>query len=182
MKTTAIPCNDYLHTPKAKKNRIIYRFVTDDGNTPSCCTVRLGDTDPATGEAITDIGFFREYYRLVDHQVYIQNKETKNHLSLDGLTFEDGDDECERKTRFSVPAADPYADEPEDVLRLREIAASLNGYMADIYEWLLVKYAGGKEKLSLKIIAEKWNISLSQIYKDKDRIIRMIRENINSMY
>ncbi len=50
--------------------------------------------------------------------------------------------------------------------------------MADIYEWLLVKYAGGQVKLSLQAIADKWGISTTQIYKDKDRLIRMIREHV----
>ena len=48
--------------------------------------------------------------------------------------------------------------------------------MADHYEWLLVKYAGGKVKLSMQEIADRWGISLSQAYKDKDRLVRMIRE------
>ena len=75
-----IPCNDYYHTTKAKKNKIEFRFVTDDGNTLSACTVRIGDTDPVTGEPITDLDYFTEYYRLVEHQIYIQNKETKGLL------------------------------------------------------------------------------------------------------
>ena len=70
--TTVIPCNDYYHTVKAKKDRIIYRFVTQDSNTPSSCAIRLGDIDPMTGEAITDVELFTEYYRMVDHEVYVQ--------------------------------------------------------------------------------------------------------------
>ncbi len=65
-----IPANETLFTPGAKRNRITYRFVTDDGQTLSRCTVRLGDTDPLTGEEITDVEFFREYYRTVDREIH----------------------------------------------------------------------------------------------------------------
>lgn len=176
--THGIHCNDYLHTPKAFHDRIIYRFVTNDNITPSSCTIRLGDTDPLTGEPITDIRFFQEYYRLVDHQVYVQNKETKDRLSLDGLTFDNGDDECERKHNFSIPAIDPFADEPEEISALKAFTASLDGYMADIYEWVLVKYVGGTKKLSLKDIADKWGVSRAKAYLDKDEMIRMIKETV----
>ena len=71
--------------------------------------------------------------------------------------------------------------EPEEILRLREIAASLSGRLADIYEALLVKYAGGKEKLSMKDIAGKWGVSTARIYTDKDKIIRMIREAVGAI-
>ena len=84
--------------------------------------------------------------------------------------------------RFSyrgIPCEDPFGEnEPDDIVRLREFAASLSGRMADIYEWLLVKYAGGQVKLSLQAIADKWGISTTQIYKDKDRLLRMIREHV----
>ena len=66
----AIPCNETRFTKGSERDRITFRFVTDDGNTPSACTVRIGDTDPMTGEAVTDMDFFREYYRQVDHEVY----------------------------------------------------------------------------------------------------------------
>ncbi len=179
--TTVIPCNDYYHTVKAKKDRIIYRFVTQDSNTPSSCAIRLGDIDPLTGDAITDVSFFMDYYRMVDHEIYVQHKETRNRLSLDGLTFDNGDDQTERKTGLSTPAFDPFDDDlPDDIFGLREIAASLNGRLADVYEALLVSYAGGKERLSMREIAEKWNVHLSQVYKDKDKIIRMIREKLGA--
>lgn len=67
-------CNETQYTPKAKRNRIIYRFVTGDRDIPSRYTVRLGDTDPLTGEQMTEVNFFREYYQLVDHEVYITLK------------------------------------------------------------------------------------------------------------
>ena len=91
MKTiVGIPCNNYLHTPRARQNRIVYRFVSDGTNTPSSCTVRLRDTDPLTGEKITDIGFFTEYYRLREHQVYENMKAVKADMT------------AEEKRRFSA--------------------------------------------------------------------------------
>ena len=65
-----IPCNETRFTPKAERNRITYEFVSDDGITPSSCTVRLGDTDPVTGEKLTDLEFFLDYYRDVDREIH----------------------------------------------------------------------------------------------------------------
>ncbi len=175
-----IPCNDYYHTLKAKKNRIEFRFVSGDGNTPSACTVKIGDRDPLTGEAITDLDFFTEYYRLVDHQIYVQNKETKGLLYMDGILDDEGDEKAEKNSQFSVPAEDPFGEnEPDEILRLREVAASLEGRLADVYEAMLVKHAGGKEKISMSEIARKWGVSAMQISHDQKKIIRMIREKIN---
>ena len=180
MKTAkGIPCNEYYHTVKARKDRIEFRFVNTDRNTPSECTIRLGDTDPMTGEVITNVGFFREYHRLADHQIYVNGKETKDRLCLEGLVNDDGDSKLEKKKSFSVPACDPFAeDEPEEILCLRKVGASLTGRLADVYEALLVKYAGGKEKITFTALAEKWGVSVTQIGFDRDKIYRMIREAI----
>ena len=51
-----IPCT-HLRTISPDIDRITYRFVTDDGNTPAECTVCLGSEDPLTGERLTDIAF-----------------------------------------------------------------------------------------------------------------------------
>ena len=119
-------------------------------------------------------------YRLVDHQVYVQNRETKDRLSLNGLTFNDGSNQCEWKRCFSAPDAEPFTEENEDISALKAFAASLDGYMADLYEWLLVYFAGGKEKLSLKEIADRWGVSRAKAYRDKDDMIQTIREAIES--
>ena len=181
MKTNhGIPCNEYYHTVKTRKDRIEFRFVNTDRNTPTKCTVRLGDTDPMTGEIITDVGFFQEYHILADHQIYVNSKETKDRLCLEGLVNDDGDSKLEKKKSFSVPAFDPFAeDEPEEILRLREVGASLTGRLADVYEALLVKYSGGKEKITFTSLAEKWGVSVTQIGFDRDKIFRMIREAIS---
>jgi len=64
-----IRCNETRYVNGADRDRIRYEFLSEDGAVPSSCTVFLGDTDPLTGEEITDVTFFREYHRLVDHQV-----------------------------------------------------------------------------------------------------------------
>ncbi len=229
MKTTngiprkGIPCNETRHTVKACKDRITFRFVTDDANTPSECTVRLGDIDPRTGEQITDMTFMTEYYKLVDHEIYVywkdrratltpaeekQREERWNHFlddyesrfgyrpseadlrwltdefmsrrynaSIEWYRDQEGNPECDRISRLGIPSEDPFGtDEPENISRLHELTESLNGLQADIYEWLLVKYAGGQVKLSLKSIADKWDICLSQAYKEKDKLVQMIRK------
>ena len=65
-----IPANETRFIPKAQQDRITYQFVTEDDITPSACTLHLGDTDPLTGEQLTDVEFFREYYCLVNREVY----------------------------------------------------------------------------------------------------------------
>ena len=224
MKTTnGIPCNDYLHTPKAQHDRITFRFVSDDTNTPSSCTIRLGDIDPLTGEAITDIRFFTEYHRLADHQVYKNLKASRvdltpeeksqftaerdayaeafekqygyrpspadvryamserwpkaYHLSIQELINEDGDNKADQQADLSTPTEDPFNEKaPDKIACLREIAATLTGRLADVYEALLVKYAGGKEKITMTSLAKKWNVSVTQIGYDRDKIFKMIRE------
>ena len=101
--------------------------------------------------------------------------------SIEWYRDQEGNPEDDRIAELGIPCEDPFGEnEPEEILRLREIAASLSGRLADVYEALLVKYSGGKEKLSLKDIADKWGVSTTQIYKDKDKIIQMIRERIRT--
>ena len=223
--SSGIPCNETRHTLKAEKDRIRFRFVTDDGNTPSSCTVGIGDVDPLTGEAITEMTFMREYYRLVDHEIYTYWKDRRVSLtptekkqreekkaafladfekqfgyrpsaadlqwmtddfmperytaSVEWYRDQEGNPEIDRMTGLSIPCEDPFGeDEPDSISRLREIAASLTGLQADIYEWLLVQYAGGNVKLSMKEIAERHKVSVSLAYKEKDRIIRIIKERV----
>ena len=225
--TNGVPCNDFIHTPKAKHNRITYRFVNDDSNTPSACTIRLGDIDPLTGKPITDVSFFTEYYRLVDHQVYanlkasrvdltpeekrrfteektafikafeekygyrphrddirnaLENRWPKTyHLSIQEMVNDEGDSKADQRMDLSEPAPDPFDENiPADIAALRTVAASLTGRMADVYEALLVKYAGGKEKITMTALAEKWHVSVTQICSDRNKIIRMIRKAIES--
>ena len=81
-----IPCNETQFTNGRNRNRIIYQFVSDDGNTPSLCTIHLDDTDPITGEVITDISFFREYYRIVDHEIHQNLKCQRPNYTKDAKT------------------------------------------------------------------------------------------------
>lgn len=174
-----IPCNEYRHIVKAKKNRIVFRFVSEDGRVASSCTVGIGDTDPLTGSVVSDPSVFLEYYRLADHQVYIQNKEVKGLLYLDGIMDDEGDGKAEKKKEFAVPAYDPFDEESDEVEQLREFASSLSGRLADVYEAMLVKYAGGKEKISMTDLARKWGVSVTQISYDRKKIIRMIKERMS---
>lgn len=226
-KPYGIPCNETRHTLKADRDRINFRFVTDDRNTPSGCTVRIGDTDPLTGERITEMTFMREYYKLVDHEIYTYWKDRHTALtsaekkqreerkaafladfenrfgyrpseadlrwmtddfmperysaSVEWYRDQEGNPESDRIAGLGIPCADIYGEnEPEDVCQLKEVASGLTGLQADLYEWLLVKYAGGEVKLSMKDIADKWDISLSQAYEEKNEIIRIIRETIEA--
>ncbi len=220
-----IPCNDYLYTRKDQRDRIVFRFVSDDENTPSSCTVRLGDNDPITGEAVTDVGFFTEYHKLANHQIYSHMKAVQAdltpeekakfraekaafaeafekkygykpcrsdlrdaladrwpktyHLSIQELINDDGDSKADQREDLSTPAADPFDENaPTDIACLHEVASSLTGRLADVYEALLIKYAGGKEKITFASLAEKWGVSQTQIGLDRDRIFRMIRKAV----
>ena len=220
-----IPCNDYLYTPPTKRDRITFRFVNDDATTPSSCTIRLGDIDPITGEAITDLAFFTEYHKLAHHQVYknlravktdLTPEETRRfreekaafanafkekygykptrsdtrealadrwpktyHLNIQEIINDEGENKADQRMDLSEPAPDPFnTDVPTDIACLREVAASLTGRLADVYEALIIKYAGGKEKITLTSIAEKWGVSHTQIRYDRDKIFRMIRKAV----
>ena len=112
----------------------------------------------------------------MDHHIY----ENKNRLNLDNLVNDDSDSGPARKKSFSIPCSDPFAEnEPEEILRLREVASSLSGRLADIYEALLVQYAGGKVKISMTDLARKWGVSVTQICKNREKIIRIIREAVS---
>ena len=180
MKTTkGIACNEYIHTVKATKDRIEFKFVNKDQITPSRVSIGLGDKDPMTGEIITDMTFFTEYYKLADHQIYVNRKETRNRYSLEGLISDEGKSKVELEKNYSIPTIDPFAEnEADDILSLREVADSLTGRLADIYEALLVQYAGGQERITMTELARKWGVSVTTICKDRDRIIRMIRKAI----
>ena len=76
-KIQGIPCNESYFTNGKDRDQITFRFVTDDGNTPTTCTIRVGDVDPMTGEIITDLEIFKEYYKECDKQVHQTIKEMR---------------------------------------------------------------------------------------------------------
>ncbi len=69
-----IPANETHYTPKAERDHLTFQFVTDDGNTASSFTVKIGDIDPVTGEKITNLDFFHTYYRHIDSEIYTNLK------------------------------------------------------------------------------------------------------------
>jgi len=217
-----IRCNETRFTNKDKRDRIQFEFVTDDGNTPSSCTVSIGDIDPVTGEVITDLTFFREYYRVVDHQVhknvYAERRECseeekawrederKRYIaafserwgyepSRDDVLFhlemlqgdrrnvsvhsftnrETGESTLDCKVEFSA-LDEMDIDEPLEMQALREVAESLTGRKADVYEAMLQRAAGGKERIRFIDLARKWGVSKQQIEQDQRRIMEMVRK------
>ena len=69
--TTGIPCNQTRFTNGKDRNRIVYQFLSNDGVTPSACTVRIDSKDPRTGKPIVDMNFYlREYYKEEDRQIH----------------------------------------------------------------------------------------------------------------
>lgn len=64
-----IRCNETRFDSREGRDRIRFEFLSDDGVTPSSCTVQLGDIDTVTGEPVTNLTWFTEYHRLKDAQV-----------------------------------------------------------------------------------------------------------------
>ena len=69
-----IPCFDYNETGKKNQTSIYYSFVSGDEEIPSHFRVSLGDVDPLTGEAITDVTFFQQYHTQRNHEIYLNKK------------------------------------------------------------------------------------------------------------
>ena len=70
-------CNETKYVPKERWNAITFHFVTDDQNTLSDCTVRLGDIDPLSGDPISDVTLFSDYYRQVNREVHVNLKQIR---------------------------------------------------------------------------------------------------------
>ena len=222
-----IRCNETRFTNGEDRDRIKYEFLSDDGVTPSSCTVRLGDIDPVSGQAITNVTFFREYYRVVDHQVHKnlqaehpnyspqhktwrdkekaafveaftkrwgyapskddvlyhleQLEEERWNQSLDTFVSQDtGESTLDWHLEFSAPA-EMDVEIPLKLQALREVAASLTGRRAEVYEAMIQRAAGGKERIRFSEIARKWGVAPKQITKDQERIMEMVRRRAGDL-
>lgn len=101
--------------------------------------------------------------------------------SIERYRDEEDNPESDRISGLGIPCEDPFGeDTPEEILRLREIAGTLTGRLADVYEAMLIRYAGGKERITTEDLARKWNVSISQIGKDRAKIIRMIKDGFKA--
>ena len=99
--------------------------------------------------------------------------------SIERYRDEEANPESDRISGLGIPCEDPFdEDTPDEIQRLREVAASLTGRLADVYEAMLIRYAGGKVRITTEELARKWGVSVSQIGKDRAKIIRMIREKV----
>ena len=220
-------CNDTRFTNGEDRDRIRFKFLSVDGNTPSSCTVRLGDVDPVTGQTVADVTFFREYYRLVDHQVhknmqalrpdytprqkawreaeaeayirdfterwgyapsrddvlyYLGEKEGNrwNQYLDTFVSPETGYSTVDRHAELSAPA-EMDAEEPLELQALREVAASLSGREAEVYEVMLLHAGGDKESVRYADLAEKWGVAPKQVSKVKARIMEKVRKKAEEL-
>ena len=69
----SIVCNETWYVEKASQDRIVYTFVTNDGNTPSRVTIRANDTDIFTGDRITEQDCY-DYHSIRQREVYLNLK------------------------------------------------------------------------------------------------------------
>ena len=65
-----ILCNEVRIIDVKKQEGIRYEFVTGDREIPSVVVVKPGDTDPATGEKITEVEWFQDYYHMQNREIY----------------------------------------------------------------------------------------------------------------
>ncbi len=219
-----VRCNETRNDSREGRDRIRYEFLSDDGITPSSCTVQLGDIDTVTGKAVTDVTIFREYYRLKDHQVrknlkaerpeyteeeiarrkeireeiseefrrrwgyapsrddllYLTEEKERWNLSVSVLVNEEGKDCASRHTELSEPAV-AEEEETVEMQALREVAASLTGRKAEVYQAMIQRAAGGQERVRFSEIARKWGVAPKQITKDQERIMEMVRRRADEI-
>lgn len=213
-----IRCNETRNDAREGRDRIRYEFLSDDGVTPSVCTVQLGDIDTVTGEPVTDVTVFREYQRLKDQQVrqnlkaerpeytkeekarrrkdretfaedfrrrwgyapsrddllYLMEEQERWNMSVSVLVNEDGKDHTFQHRELSEPAA-VEEEETVEMQALREVAASLTGRKAEVYRAMILRAAGGKERVRFSEIAEKWGVTPNTIYEEQKKIMEMVR-------
>lgn len=213
-----IRCNETRNDAREGRDRIRYQFLSDDGVTPSVCTVQLGDIDTVTGEPVTDVTVFREYQRLKDQQVrknlkaerpeytkeemarrkeareafeeefrrrwgyepsrddllYLMEEPERWNMSVSILVNEDGKDHTFQHRELSEPAT-VEEEETVEMQALREVAASLTGRKAEVYQAMIQRAAGGQERLRFSEIAKKWGVAPKQITMDQERIMEMVR-------
>lgn len=221
-----IRCNETRNDTREARDMIRFEFLSDDGLIPSVCTVRLGDVDTVSGEPVTDVTIFREYYRLKDRQVrqnlkaerpertdgeiarrnrekaalaeefrrrwgydpsaddlryLLEDREVERwNLSLSVLVNEEDRDDCCRHVELSTPA-DMDEEVPVELQALRDVAASLSGRKAEVYEAMIQRAAGGRERLRFGDIAAKYEVSPKQINKDTERIKEMVRRRAEEL-
>ena len=92
-------CNETKYYSKKEWESITYNYVTEDDNTPSSCTIRLGDVDPMTGEKIADMTIFAGYYEQVNREV---------RSNLDQIRIEKNKKEREETKKMEAILADQF--------------------------------------------------------------------------
>ena len=222
-----IRCNETRNDSREGRDRIRFEFLSDDGVTPSSCTVQIGDIDTVTGEPVTNLTYFMEYHRLKDAQVrknlkaerpepteeeiarrneqkqacveafrrrwgYTPSKDDARYLleeqeqerwnlSVSVLVNEDGEDHVCRHREFSEPAA-VEEEESVEMQALREVAASLTGRKAEVFEAMIQRAAGSQVRIRFTDIAKKWGgVAPKQITMDQKRIMEMVKRRVKEL-
>ena len=73
-------------------------------------------------------------------------------------------------------------DIPTELQALQEVAASLTGRLAEVYEAMIQRAAGGQKRVRFSEIAGKWGVSPVQITKDQKRIMEMVRRRADELW
>ena len=104
------PCNQLKKTSARNMNNIEWWFVCGDEEIAAHTRISLGDTDPLTGEAITDVTIFHGYHRGVNNEVYHNLK--FSHAAM-APTPEEADRVREAKNRIRNDFGEKYGYEPD---------------------------------------------------------------------
>ncbi len=98
-------------------------------------------------------------------------------VPYDALRNEDGESGIESWTPFSCPFEDPFEDDlPVEMRALREVGLSLTGRLRDVFDALLGKTDENGNKVKLKDLADKWDVSPATITMYKKQIFELVRK------
>lgn len=98
-------------------------------------------------------------------------------MYIDALTIED-DPLADRCTDFADPESEAAfpSNESDDTAALRDFASKLSGRKRAVYELMLEKTDAGAEQPEWQELAKRWNVSHTQVARDRQYIIEVIRK------
>jgi hypothetical protein len=104
-----------------------------------------------------------------------EQEQERWNLSVSVLVNEDGEDHVCRHREFSEPAA-VEEEESVEMQALREVAASLTGRLAEVFEVMFSKANGEKGGLKFRDLADKWDVSPKRINAYQEQIKAKVRK------
>ena len=96
---------------------------------------------------------------------------------------EEEKEDCEdREKKLSIPFEEMDSEEVSlEMQALQEVVASLTGRLALVWEAMILRSAGGSERLRFKDLADMWDISQKRVSEYRDKIERMISKRAEEL-